>query len=385
MYRIQTLNKISKNGLTLFGDKYHITDELEGADAILVRSSKMHDMTLPETVKAVARAGAGVNNIPIEKYAEAGIVVFNTPGANANAVKEMVLAGLLLSSRKVVEGISWAKTLTTDVAKEVEKGKGAFTGPELLGKKLGVIGLGAIGVMVANAAQALGMEVIGYDPYISISAAWGLSRHVKHAVSLDEVLAEADYLTVHVPLMEATKHMFNKETFGKMKQGVRILNFSRDTLVNNQDIIAAINEGIVAKYVTDFPVEDVMNHEDIITIPHLGASTPESEENCAVMAVQQVRDYLENGNIVNSVNFPECSMAWGANYRLTLIHKNVPAIIGKITAIIAQEGINIQDMINRSKGETAYTIIDTPTNISQENISNIEQIGGMISVRVLTK
>ncbi|WP_069997973.1 phosphoglycerate dehydrogenase [Cellulosilyticum sp. I15G10I2] len=385
MYTIQTLNKISKSGLALFGNNYHITDDLNNADAILVRSSKMHDMSLPNSVKAIARAGAGVNNIPIEKCAEAGIVVFNTPGANANAVKEMVIAGLLLSSRKVVEGINWAKTLTTDVAKEVEKGKGAFGGPEVLGKKLGVIGLGAIGVMVANSAQALGMEVIGYDPYISISAAWGLSRHIKHATSLEEVFAEADYLTIHVPLLDATKHMFNKEAFAKMKPGVRILNFSRDTLVNNEDIIEAIKEGIVAKYVTDFPVEDVMHNDDIITIPHLGASTPESEENCAVMAVQQIKDYLENGNIINSVNFPECAMAWGANYRLTIIHKNVPTIIGKITAIISQEGINIQDMTNRSRGEFAYTIIDTNTNVSQDNIANIKDIDGIIGVRVLTK
>lgn len=385
MYTIQTLNKVSKNGLALFGDNYHITDELDNADAVLVRSAKMHDIALPSSVKAIARAGAGVNNIPVEKCAEKGIVVFNTPGANANAVKELVIAGLLLSSRKVVEGINWAKTLTDDVAKEVENGKGAFTGPEILGKKLGVIGLGAIGVMVANAAQALGMEVIGYDPYISINAAWGLSRHIKHAISLDEVFAEADYITLHVPLVDATKHMFNKDAFAKMKSGVRVLNFSRDTLVNNEDIIEAIKEGIVAKYVTDFPVEGVMNNDDIITIPHLGASTPESEENCAVMAVQQIKDYLENGNIVNSVNFPECTMSWGANCRLAIIHKNIPAIIGKITSIIAQEGINIQDMINRSKGEFAYTIIDTNTTVSQDNIKNIENIDCMISVRVLTK
>ena len=385
VYTIQTLNKISKSGLTLFGDNYNITDELEHADAVLVRSAKMHDIALPSSVKAIARAGAGVNNIPVEKCAEDGIVVFNTPGANANAVKEMVIAGLLISSRKVVEGVNWAKTLTTDVAKEVEKGKGAFTGPELLGKKLGVIGLGAIGVMVANAAQALGMEVIGYDPYISINAAWGLSRHIKHAVSLDEVLGEADYITVHVPLVETTKHMFNKDAFAKMKKDVRVLNFSRDTLVNNEDIIEAIKEGIVAKYVTDFPVEGVMNNENIITIPHLGASTPESEDNCAVMAVQQVKDYLENGNIVNSVNFPECSMGWGADYRLAIIHKNVPTIIGKITAIIAQEGINIQDMLNRSKGDFAYTLIDTNTNISEDNIKNIQNIESIINVRILTK
>lgn len=385
MYIVQTLNKIAENGLALFDENYQVTDSLEGADAVLVRSAKMHDIALPDTVKAIARAGAGVNNIPIEAYAEKGVVVFNTPGANANAVKELVIAGLLLSSRKIVEGIKWAETLTTDIAKEVEKGKGAFAGQEILGKKLGVIGLGAIGVMVANAAQALGMEVIGYDPYISIDAAWGLSRHIKHASKLEEVFAEADYITVHVPLVESTKHMLNKEAFAKMKPGVRILNFSRDTLVNNEDLIAALNEGQVVKYVTDFPVEGVMNHKNIITIPHLGASTEESEENCAVMAVKQVKDYLENGNIVNSVNLPQCEMAWDTNCRLAIIHKNTPAMIGKITGIIAEEGININDMINKSRGEFAYTLIDTDTHVSKDHINKIEQIEYVVKVRVLTK
>lgn len=385
MYNIQTLNKISSKGLDLFDNNYSISDNIEGADAILVRSAKMHDMDLPDTVKAIARAGAGVNNIPVEECSEKGIVVFNTPGANANAVKELVIAGLLLSSRKIVEGINWAKTLTEDVAKTVEKGKGEFVGPEILGKKLGVIGLGAIGVMVANAAHALGMEVVGYDPYISINAAWGLSRHIKHAMSLDEVLQDSDYITIHVPLLDSTKHMFNKEAFGKMKEGVRILNFSRDTLVNNEDIINAIEEGIVSKYVTDFPVEGVMNNENIITIPHLGASTPESEENCAVMAVKQVKDYLENGNIINSVNFPVCEMAWSTDCRLTIIHRNIPAMIKKITDIIATEGINIQDMMNKSKGQYAYTIIDTDTKVTDENINNIRQIPDIISIRVLEK
>ena len=297
MYTVYTLNKISQNGLALLDDTYKVSEELNNADAILVRSAKMHDMVLPESVKAIARAGAGVNNIPIEAYAEKGIVVFNTPGANANAVKELVLCGLLLASRKVVDGINWAKTLESDVAKTVEKGKGAFGGGEILGKKLGVIGLGAIGVMVANAAQALGMEVIGYDPYISVDAAWGLSRHIKHANTLDEIYAEADFITVHVPLLESTKHMLNKEAFDKMKTGVAVLNFSRDTLVQNDDIKVAIAEGKVAKYITDFPVEDVINQENIIAIPHLGASTEESEENCAVMAVKEIKDYLEEGNI----------------------------------------------------------------------------------------
>ncbi len=385
MYKIQTLNKIANVGLDLFDNNYSISDNIEGADAILVRSAKMHDMDLPDTVQAIARAGAGVNNIPIDACSEKGIVVFNTPGANANAVKELVIAGLLLSSRKIVEGINWAKTLTDDVAKTVEKGKGEFVGPEILGKKLGVIGLGAIGVMVANAAHALGMEVVGYDPYISINAAWGLSRHIQHAMSLDEVLQDCDYITIHVPLVESTKHMFNSDAFSKMKKGVRILNFSRDTLVNNEDIIKAIEEGIVSKYVTDFPVEGVMNNENIITIPHLGASTPESEDNCAIMAVKQVKDYLENGNIVNSVNFPVCEMAWSTDCRVAIIHRNIPAMIKQITDIIATEGINIQDMMNKSKGQYAYTIIDTDTKVTEENIRNISKIQDIISIRVLEK
>lgn len=385
MYKIHTLNKIANKGLDLFGDKYTISDTIEGVDAILVRSAKMHDMELPDTVKAIARAGAGVNNIPVDTCSEKGIVVFNTPGANANAVKELVIAALLLSSRKIVEGINWTKTLTEDVAKTVEKGKGQFVGPEILGKKLGVIGLGAIGVMVANAAHALGMEVIGYDPYISIDSAWGLSRHVKHALSFDEVLQKSDYITIHVPLVESTKYMFNAETFSKVKKGVRILNFSRDTLVKNEDLIKAIEEGIVSKYVTDFPVEGILDNENIITIPHLGASTPESEENCAVMAVKQVKDYLENGNIVNSVNFPPCEMVWSTKYRLAIIHKNIPAMIKQITDVIAAEGINIQDMMNKSKGEYAYTIIDTDVKVTEENISSIRTIPNIISIRVLEK
>lgn len=385
MYSIYTLNKVSEEGLKGFDAKYQIQEQIEKSDAIIVRSAKMHDISLPDTVKAIARAGAGVNNIPIATYARQGVVVFNTPGANANAVKELVIAGLLLSSRKVVEGINWANTLTIDVAKEVEKGKGNFVGPELLGKKIGVIGLGAIGVMVANAVQSLGMDVIGYDPYISIDAAWGLSRDIRHAVSIDEALEQADYITIHVPLLENTKYMFDKELFSKMKNNVRILNFSRDTLVNNEDLKVAITEGIVARYVTDFPVEEVMGIPEIICIPHLGASTPESEENCAIMAVKQIKDYLETGNIVNSVNLPCCEMAWHAPFRLTIIHKNIPAMIGQITHIIANEKINITDMINKSKGEWAYTIIDTDTMITRQNIENIQEIKDVIKVRVLDK
>ncbi|MGL4797846.1 MAG: phosphoglycerate dehydrogenase [Cellulosilyticaceae bacterium] len=385
MYKVYTLNKISEIGLKHFDAAYDVQDAMEGADAILVRSAKMHDMTLDDNVKAIARAGAGVNNIPIEACAEKGIVVFNTPGANANAVKELVIAAMLIGSRKIVEGIAWAKGLTTDVAKQVEAGKAAFVGPEIMGKKLGVIGLGAIGVMVANAAQALGMDVIGYDPYISVDAAWGLSRHIKHAMTLDEVLSEADFLTIHVPLLDSTKHMCNEDFFNKVKPGVKLLNFSRDTLVDNVALKAALAEGKVDKYITDFPVEDVQGNENIICIPHLGASTPESEDNCAVMAVKQVKDYLENGNIINSVNLPQCEMSWNTKCRVTIIHKNIPAMIGKITSIIAGEGINIADMINKSRGQWAYTLIDTDTKVTEANIKAIEEMADIIKVRVLEK
>ncbi|MFR0778657.1 MAG: phosphoglycerate dehydrogenase [Zhenhengia sp.] len=385
MSKIYTLNKISSKGLEGFGQCYEVQESLQDADAILVRSAKMHELELPKSVKAIVRAGAGVNNIPIDACTQKGIVVFNTPGANANAVKEMVIAGLLLSSRKIIEGVNWVQTLKGNIAKEVESGKSAFTGPEILGKKLGVVGLGAIGVLVANATQALGMEVIGYDPYLSVDAAWGISRHIRHAHTLEEVLGQADYITIHVPLTPATKEMFNEEAFNKMKKGVRLLNFARDTLVDNQALVKAIEKGTIEKYVTDFPVEGLIGHPQIITIPHLGASTPESEDNCAVMAVKELKDYLEQGAITNSVNFPECEMPWHATFRLTLIHKNIPAMIGKITSIIAEEGINISDMINKSKGEWAYTIIDTDTKVTDIKIKSIEALDDMIKVRVLSK
>lgn len=385
MFNIHTLNKISKKGIEELGEGYQVIDTLEGAEAVLVRSAKMHEMVLPESVVAIARAGAGVNNIPIKDYAEKGIVVFNTPGANANAVKELVLCGLFLSSRHVVEGINWAKALREDVAKAVEKGKSAFAGQEILGKKLGVIGLGAIGVLVANAAQALGMEVIGYDPYISVDAAWGLSRDIKHATTLEEVYSQADYITIHVPLLDSTKHMLNKEAFDKMKEGVRILNFARDTLVENNDMKEALASGRVSAYVTDFPVEEVLNNDKIITIPHLGASTAESEENCAVMAAKEIKEYLEQGNITHSVNYPECQMPWNGKARIAICHKNIPAILGKITAVIAEAGINIQDMSNRSKGEYAYTLIDAADGVSRDVLDLIGAIEHIIRVRYLTK
>lgn len=385
MYNIQTLNKISDNGLSLFSKDYNIEDNMENPDAIIVRSAKMQGMEFGDSLISIARAGAGTNNIPVDECAEKGIVVFNTPGANANAVKELVVAGLLLSSRRIINGINWAQTLDTDVAKAVEQGKGQFGGPELMGKTIGVIGLGAIGVMVANVAYSLGMNVIGHDPYISVHAAWGLSRHINYAESLDEVLSCADYISVHVPLLEDTAKMFNKDAFAKVKPGLRLLNFSRAGLIDNEDLKDAIDEGIVACYVTDFPTEDVLGNDNIIAIPHLGASTPESEENCAVMAVNQTRDYLENGNIVNSVNFPHCEMPWNTNWRITIMHKNVPNMVGQITSALAREHINIMDMINKSAGDWAYTIIDTSTEISASTLPALEKIEGIIRMRLLTK
>ena len=385
MYNIQTLNKISEKGLCLFGKGYTIEDSPKNPDAIMVRSAKMHGMEFGDSLAVIARAGAGTNNIPVEECAERGIVVFNTPGANANAVKELVVAGLLLSSRKIINGINWAQTLETDVAKSVEQGKGQFAGPELAGKTIAVIGLGAIGVMVANAAYSLGMRVIGHDPYISVHAAWGLSRHINYAESMDEVLACADYISVHVPLLDDTAKMFNKEAFDKVKPGLKLLNFSRAGLVDNEDLKAAIELGQVSSYVTDFPTEDVLGNENIIAIPHLGASTPESEENCAIMAANQTKDYLENGNIVNSVNFPHCEMAWNTPWRITIMHKNVPNMVGQITSALAKENINIVDMMNKSAGNWAYTMIDTSTEIGVSTLPELEKIQGIIRMRFLAK
>lgn len=387
MYKIQTLNNISEKGLELLPkDTYEVSNDCTNPDGILVRSAKMHGMELPASLKAIARAGAGVNNIPVEECSEKGIVVFNTPGANANGVKELVLAGLLLSSRKIVEGIQWTKSLKgqgSEVPKLVEKGKSEFAGPEILGKKLGVIGLGAIGVLVANAAHALGMDVQGYDPYMSIDAAWGLSRSVHRAVSLESLLSECDYITVHVPLLDETKNMLNKEKFALMKKGVRILNFSRGELVNNTDLIEAIKEGIVAAYVTDFPSEELIDVENIIAIPHLGASTPESEENCAMMAAEQLRNYLEHGNIKNSVNFPDCEMVRTTNYRTVVAHKNIRNMVGQITTILAHADINIMDMMNKSKKDWAYTVIDSDKKVEEDIVSKIKAIDGVVAVRTL--
>lgn len=387
MYKIQTLNNISEAGLSLFPkDLYHIVTDVDTPDAILVRSANMHDMELPSSLLAIARAGAGVNNIPIDKCTEKGIVVFNTPGANANAVKELVLAGLLLSSRRIVESIQWVQSLKgeTDIANKIEKNKSKFAGPELKGKKLGVIGLGAIGVLVANVGQAIGMDVTGYDPFISIQNAWGLSRHVHRATNIDALLAESDYITVHIPLMAETRNIFNKDTFAKMKKGVRLMNFSRGELVNTADLLEAIENGIVSKYVTDFPNEELLGIDNVIPIPHLGASTPESEENCAVMAVEQIRDYIENGNIINSVNYPHCELPRSpGTQRITIAHKNIPNMVGQITSALAARNINISNMINKSKGNYAYTIIDIDSEVCNETLDKFSQIPGVIRVRAI--
>ena len=382
MFNILTLNKIAKCGDQL-NDNYKITDDANvDADGIILRSFKMHDMELPESLKAVARAGAGTNNIPIDKCSEKGIVVFNTPGANANAVKELVIAGMLLASRDVIGGVAWANTLTgDDVDKQVEKGKSNFAGCEIKGKTLGIIGLGAIGILVANAAYALGMEVIGYDPYLSVDSALKLSRHVKKANSPEEVYAAADYITIHVPLMDSTRNTINAETIAQMKDGVIILNFARGGLVNNADIKKALADGKVAKYVVDFADSETVNQPGIINIPHLGASTAESEDNCAVMAAQELADYLENGNILNSVNFPNCSLPEDNIGRIAIAHKNIPNVIAKFTEALSS--VNISDMINKSKGELAYTIINTDHAIPAEAIEKLNQIDAVIRVRVI--
>jgi len=387
MFKIQTLNKISAVGLErLSMDKYEIASELSAPDAILVRSAKMHDMEFPGSLKAIGRAGAGVNNIPLDKCTDDGIVVFNTPGANANAVKEMVIASMLLSSRNMADGINWAKTLIgqgDDVPKLVEKGKSNFVGPELHGKTLGVIGLGAIGMLVANAAEALGMRVVGFDPYITIDSAWSLSQNVEKAISLDNLLNESDYISLHIPLLDSTKGFINKEKFAIMKDGVRILNFARGGLVNVDDLFDAFDTGKVQAFVTDFPDETLLKHDKVIGIPHLGASTPESESNCAVMAVDQVQDYLENGNIKNSVNFPNSSMPRNGGNRLIIANKNIPRMVGSITTALADENINIADMLNKNRGDIAYNIIDIDGEITQEQIQKIREIEGIIMVRLL--
>ncbi len=386
MYNIQTLNKISKAGLSRLGDNYTVADDVQNPEAILVRSAAMHDMELSESLLAIARAGAGVNNIPLDKCSEKGIVVFNTPGANANAVKELVITAMLISSRKVVDGIEWAKTLKGNgdaVGKMVEKGKSQFVGPELKGKTLGVIGLGAIGILVANAAVSLGMEVVGYDPFLSVDNALMISRKVKHVVSLDEIFAESDYITVHVPLTPDTKGVINSENIAKMKDGVRIINYSRADLVNSADILAAIKDGKVAAYTTDFATDDILGEDGVIATPHLGASTPESEDNCAAMAADEIKDFLENGNIKNSVTLPNVSMARTGAERVCVIHKNIPNILSTVTSALSETGNNIESMDSKSKKDYAYTILDVANDVDESAKAKIAAIDGVIRVRVI--
>lgn len=379
---IQTMNKIAPVGLNeLDKSKYAITDTTDNPDAILVRSANLNAMDFGYKLTAIVRCGAGVNNIPVDRCAEQGIVVFNTPGANANGVKELTIASLLLASRNIVGGIEWAKTLTEDVAKQVEKGKSAFGGCEILGKTLGVIGLGAIGGMVANSAKSLGMKVIGCDPFITIEAAWHLSRSINKASTYDEIYEKADYITLHIPATKDTKGMINKESIAKMKDGVKIINLSRADLVNFDDLREALESGKVSAYVTDFPNEEIKTCKNAVAIPHLGASTAESEDNCAVMAAHELDDFLTNGNITNSVNYPSISMPRVADGgRLLILHKNVPNILSSITTHISAEGINIDNMANRSKGDYACTLIDTPEHASDKLIEKISEIDNIIRI-----
>ncbi len=386
MYQYHCLNPIANVGLELFSDSYQKTEEIKDAQAVLVRSAAMHGMELPEGLEAIARAGAGVNNIPLEDCAQKGIVVFNTPGANANGVKELVFAGMLLASRDIIGGIHWVldNKENENVGKDAEKAKKAFAGNEIAGKKLGVIGLGAIGIKVANDAVSLGMEVYGYDPFISVNAAWSLSRSVKHISNIEDIYRECDFITIHVPLMDGTRHMLNQEAFAQMKDGVVILNFARAPLADEEAVLAAIKEGKIKKYVSDFPTSITAGQEGGIVIPHLGASTEESEDNCAVMAVKEVMDYLENGNIRNSVNFPNCDMGvCTAAGRIALLHKNQKGIIGKYTAILGNNNINISDMTNKSRGEYAYSLLDLDSPVTEEAIRQLQESEGILKVRVI--
>ncbi len=384
--KLHCLNPISKYGIELLTDAYEMTDDAAQAEGILVRSASMHEMELPEGLLAVARAGAGVNNIPLDVCAEKGIVVFNTPGANANGVKELVIAALLLGSRDIVDGVAWCRENAADpnIAKTVEKSKKAFAGHEIKGKKLGVIGLGAIGAEVANAAAALGMDVYGYDPFISVNGAWMLSRDVKHIMSVDTIYQECDYITVHVPLMDSTKKMINKDTIASMKDGVVVLNFSRDLLVDDDAMAEALESGKVHRYITDFPNPKSVNMKNVIAIPHLGASTEESEDNCAVMAVKEMMDYLENGNIRNSVNYPACDMGvCRTASRIAVMHKNIPNMIGQITGALAEQDVNISDMTNKSRDQYAYTLLDLESRPKEATIEKLKGIKGVLRVRTV--
>ena len=386
MFNYYCLNPIAQVGLEKFRDNFVKTENVDEADGILVRSAAMHDMELSDKLLAVARAGAGVNNIPLDKCAQKGIVVFNTPGANANGVKELVFAGMLLAARDVVGGIEWAKTQVgnDDVAKLTEKEKKNFAGTELEDKKLGIIGLGAIGVKVANAAKHLGMEVYGYDPYVSVDAAWNLSRDVKHVLNVEEIYENCDFITVHVPLLDSTREMINAESIAKMKDGVIILNFARDLLADEKAVLDGIKSGKIRKYVTDFPNPTTVGQEGCIVIPHLGASTEESEDNCAKMAVKEMMNYLENGNIINSVNYPNLDMGVCSQAgRVAIFHKNIANMISKFTATFGDLNINITDMSNKSRGEVAYTMLDVEESLTDEIVSKLQAIEGVIRVRVV--
>lgn len=383
MYQVKLYNKISKVGLEkLDATKYTCSEDFTDYDAVLVRSAKLHDVEFPKNLKCIARAGAGVNNIPLDRCAQEGIVVFNTPGANANAVKELVVCALMLASRKIVQGANWVKSLagTPDIGPAAEKGKATYAGPEISGKRLGVIGLGAIGVKVANVAVDLDMEVWGYDPYLSVDGALALSRSVKHVTDLDQIFANCDYITIHVPLTPDTKNTICEETIAKMKDGVRIINLARGELVDTQAMAKALEIGKVAAYVSDFASDEILAQENAVTLPHLGASTPESEDNCAKMAVKEISDYLETGTIRNSVNFPNLKVPYEGGYRVCMIHKNIPNMIASITAAVK---CNIENMGNRSKGDYAYTIVDLAEQPTEQNLDALRAIGGMISVRAI--
>lgn len=387
MYRVKTMNKIAEVGLKeLPKDSFEVSNDFDHYDAVLVRSASLHDVAFPEELRVIARAGAGVNNIPIDKCSENGIVVFNTPGANANAVKELVLAALLYSSRDIFGGSQWVNNRVlegVDVTTVVEKGKSAFIGPEIKGKTLGIVGLGAIGAKVANAAIALGMKVVGYDPYLTVNTALLLDHHVRHTAELDDIYREADYITLHVPFNKNTAGMINGEALAKMKDGVRILNFARGGLVNDEDMIAALEAGKVSRYVTDFPTNALAKTRNVVCTPHLGASTPESEDNCAVMAAQELRDYLENGNIANSVNLPAVSMPRSGVCRVTVIHRNVHSVLANIIAIFAKLGINVENLVNKSRGEYAYTMVDLNTVVGDEVRAELNAMETVIRVRIL--
>ena len=387
MFKYKCMNPIAKIGLNNFTDQYQAVDNVDDAEGILVRSANMLEMDFSDNLLAIARAGAGVNNIPLDKCAQHGIVVFNTPGANANGVKEMVLAAMLIASRDIIGGIEWVKANAgdPDIAKLTEKSKKKFAGTEIFGKKLGIIGLGAIGVRVANAARQLGMEVYGYDPYLSIDAAWRLSSDVKHVTNVDDIYSKCDIITIHVPALDSTKGMINAEAIAKMKKGVIILNLARDILCNEVDILAGINSGKIRKYVTDFPNPTTAGHDGCIVIPHLGASTEESEDNCAVKAVLELKDYLENGNINNSVNYPNCDMGICDGPRIAIFHKNVANMISQFTSLLGDAGYNISDMTNKSRGDYAYTLIDLEDEIEDALVSKIEKIDDVIRVRVVRK